>query len=164
MEVLWALSHHCLQPKKKTSQTGHPMVVALPSSLLTSYTDAARCPPVTSIRYASYGELHFYHTTICRHFLTMLSFAKQSMRHLSGESHGKVLASLTLDRDLTMRLHGWKVHMNFGIETLGSSSRACWRILSFRTSSITRHFDNMMPMVIANMRTLCQAIGLGNRL
>ena len=137
MKVLWALSHHCLQPKKKTPQTGHCMVVALPSSLLTSYTDAARCLPATSICYASYRELHFYHTIICCHFLTMLSFAKQSMRHLLGESHGKVLASLTLDHDLTMHLHGWKVHMNFGIETLGSSSRACWMLRSKTFKGVT---------------------------
>ena len=130
-----------------------PWIVTL--SLLTLYTDATRCLPVTSICCAGCGKLYFCHTMIHCCFLTMVSFAEQLMKYLSGELHGKALASLTLDRDRTMRLHGWKVHIKYGIGTLGYSSRACWRILTFRTSSIMCRFDNMMLMVIANMKTSC---------
>src|SRR5712691_7981682 len=106
--------------------TGHHMVVVLLSSLLTSYTDATRCPPATSIHCASCGELHFCHTMIHHYFPTTLSFAEQSIRHLSEESHGKALASLTMDRDPTMlRLCGWKAHTKSGIGTLDCSSKAC---------------------------------------
>jgi hypothetical protein len=164
MEVRWAPTHHPLWLKREMLLTGHRMVVVLLSSLLTSYTDATRCLPATSIRCVSCGELLFCQTISRRRFPTMLSFVEQSIRQLSEESHGKALTCLTMDRDPTMRLHGWKVHTKSGIGTLGCSSRICWRTLSFRTSLITRHFDNTMLMVIANMKTLCRAIGLGNRL
>ena len=163
MEVRWAPTHHSLWPKREMLLTGHRMIVALLSSLLTLYTDATKCLPVTSIRCVSCGELHC-HTMSRRRFPTMLSFAEQLIRQLLEESHGKALTSLIMDRDPMMRLHGWKVLTKSGIGTLGCSSRICWKTPSFRTSLIMRHFDNMMLMVIANMKTLCRAIGLGNRL
>ena len=164
MEVLWTLSHHRLRPKQKTLMTGRHMVVVLLLSLLTSHTDATRCLPATSMRCVNCGKLRFCHMMMHHRFLTTVSFAKQSIRHLLGEPHGKVLASLTVDHDPTMRRPGWKVHMKSGIGILDYSSRACWRILSFGTSLIMHHFDNMMLTVIANMKMSCQEIGLGNRL
>jgi len=161
MEVGWTLSYYHLHPKQKA---GHHMVVVLLSSLLTLYTDATRCPLATSIHCASCGKLCFCHTMICCCFLTMVNFAKQSMRCLSGESHGKASTFLTLDCDPTLHLCRWKVHMKSGIGTLSCSSRACWRILTFRTSSIMCHFNSTMLVVIANMKMSCWAIGLGNRL
>ena len=163
MEVLWTLSHRRLRPKKQMLRTGHHMVVVLLLSSLTLYTDATRCRQATSIRCASCGKLRFYHTIIHCRFRTTVSFAEQSTRRLSGESHGKALVSLTVDRDPTMRLCGWKIHTKSGIGTLDYSSRACWRILSFMASLIMPHFDSIGLMATDNTKALCQAIGLGNR-
>ena len=164
MEVLWTLGHHRLQPKKKTSLIGHHMVVVLLLSLLTSYTNTIRCLLATAMYCSSCGKLRFYCTMMHRCFSTTVSFAEQLMRHPLGESHRKASTSLTLDHDPTMHLRGWKVYTKSGIGTLDWFSRACWKILSFRTFLIMRLFNNMMLMVTANMKMLCREIGLGNRL
>ena len=143
--------------------TGCHIIVVLLLSLLTSYTDATRCQQATLIYCASCGKLCFSHTIIHYRFQATVSFAEQSMKHLSGELHGKALHSLTVDRDPTMHLRGWKIHTKSGIGTLDCSSRACWRILSFMDSLIMPCFDNITLMAIANTKTLCQETGLGNR-
>jgi hypothetical protein len=142
---------------------GHLMVVILLLRLLTSYIDATRCLWAISACCASYGQLCFCHMAILCLSLTMTSFAKPSIRHPSEELPGKVLNSLTVDRDPMMCLCEWKMNMKSGIGTPAYSSRTYWQILSFRTSLTMHHFNSSMPMVTTSMKTLCQAIGHGTR-